>query len=214
MANKYLKMPPVPKASKSKTPRSKIRMTCPTPPNKPDPTEALKWNYNDSWGNATERAFYKKLNYAVFQAELAAYKKYKVDIAYEDNGIDEFFFEEVSVRDRSLKETGALCLELHNEIEKAIPALPGTLVTKVVIDYGFDLFVSCKVNKPLDVIAEEMQEYNKKLEVYEKALAVYNSPASVAARGNKLSAVQKKELEKQKKIDKLQKELDKLKKVS
>lgn len=213
MANNYISKP-AKKKTATKISSTKIRMTCPTPPKKPDPTGTLKWEYNDSWGNVAERAFYKKLNYAVFQAELAVYKKYKVDIAYEDNGVDEFFFEEVNIRALSLKETGSLCLDLHNEIEKAIPALPGTLATKVLLDYGFDVSVSCKVNKSLDIVAEEMEEYNKKLEAYEKALAVYNSPASVAARGTKLSAAQKKELEKQKKIDKLQKELEKLKKAS
>lgn len=216
MANNYVSKP-AKKRSVTKTKATKVRINAPVEPKKPAPTGTIDWEYQNNWENNTAiNEYLVKIDYAVFQAEIAVYKKYKIDVEYEDCGIDEFFIDRMSINNSelSLLDTAAMLTELHHEIEKAVPCLPGTLRMYAQLDYGFGVAACGKVNKPLEVVASEMEEYNKKYEAYEKALEEYNSPASQEARGKKLTVAQKKELEKQKKIDKLQKELDKLKKAS
>lgn len=214
MANNYLSKP-AKKKTATKTSSAKIRVTLPKKPTKPDPTAQLDWEYCDSWSeNQALAEYFQKLDYAVFHTEIAVYKKHGAEVEYEDYGQQEFYMENIRTGNMTIIEVANMLLDLHKSIEQAVPALPGTFTASIICDFGINISASCKINKPLDVVAAEMEQYNKKLALYEKALDEYNSPASVAARSKQVTAAQKKELEKQKKIDKLQKELDKLKKVS
>lgn len=182
--------------------KTKVRISKPAKPIKPDPSAPVEWAWGCHIGHDDPASIVLRewdFNLAGMLKELFVSKGISCYVQGDVTG----WWMDIHTYYQLAPATWAECfLEGEALIRATIPHLEGTM--KIQVNSELNFCAEASVPKTMEMVAAENRAYEEKVLKYEKAMELYNSPASIQARQAKLDVAQDK-------IKKLEQELAKLK---